>query len=345
MRPKLSTGLLLGSVAATSLVLAGCASPGGSPAADGDLLQVVASTNVYGDIASRVGGDLVEVTSIITGQTQDPHSYEASARDQLALAKADLVIENGGGYDPFIDTLLAGIGTSEPVVVNASEESGLLDGDDVHAEDEGAAADDRAEDEGAAADDRAEDEGDHSADDDAHAHVEGFNEHVWFSFHAMENVAKALADEFGELDPANEATYAENYESFVSDVAALEERSAELRTAADGGGVAVTEPVPVYLLEEIGLVNLTPDAFSEAFEAGADVPPAALQETLALFPAGSVTLLAYNEQTTGPETEQVRGAAEDAGVAVVSFSETMPEDGDYIGWMTDNLAALSDALD
>lgn len=306
MRPKLSTGLLLGSVAATSLVLAGCAAPGGSPASDGDLLQVVASTNVYGDIASRVGGDLVEVTSIITSPAQDPHSYEASARDQLALATADLVIENGGGYDPFIDTLLDGIATAEPVVVNASEASGLLeDGDD---------------------------------------YTEGFNEHVWYSFRAMEGLAKSLADEFGELDADNAAAYDENYDAFAADLDALEEQAAGIRSTTQGQGVAVTEPVPVYLLEEVGLVNLTPDAFSEAFEEGADVPPAALQETLALFPAGSVSLLAYNEQTTGSETEQVREAAEDAGVAVVSFSETMPEDGDYIGWMTDNLDALSDAF-
>ncbi len=328
MRTKLSTGLLLGSVAATSLVLAGCASPSDSPAAGGDLLRVVASTNVYGDIASRVGGDLVDVTSIITGPTQDPHSYEASARDQLALAKADLVIENGGGYDPFIDTLLAGITTSEPVVVNASEVSGLLDGADEHADDEGAD------------DDQAADE--NGTDDDAH--IEGFNEHVWYSFHGMESLAEALAAEFGALDPANEAVYVENYESFIGELAGLEERAAELRTSVEGTGVAVTEPVPVYLLDEIGLVNLTPDAFSEAFEQGADVPPATLRETLELFSAGSVSLLAYNEQTTGPETEQVRGAAEEAGVAVVSFSETMPEDGDYIGWMTDNLDALSQAL-
>lgn len=341
MRTKLSTGLLLGSVAATSLVLAGCAAPADSPGADIDLLQVVASTNVYGDIASRIGGDRVEVTSIITGQSQDPHSYEASARDQLALAKADLVVENGGGYDPFIDTLLAGIATADPVVVNASEVSGLLDAGEAPGDDDTHAGDDSHAGEAAAEDDHAEDNGaDHASDD----HVAGFNEHVWYSLHAMENLAKVLADEFGDLDPANGAEYAANYESFVSDLAVLEERAAELRSSVDGGGVAVTEPVPGYLLEEVGLVNLTPDAFSEAFEEGSDIPPAALQETLALVEAGSVSLLAYNEQTTGPETEQVRAAAEDAGVAVVSFSETMPENASYIDWMTDNLEALADAL-
>ena len=45
-------------------------------------------------------------------------------------------------------------------------------------------------------------------------------------------------------------------------------------------------------------MNRTPEAFSEAIEEGTDVPPAVLQETLALFSDGSVALLAYNEQTS-----------------------------------------------
>jgi len=54
--------------------------------------------------------------------------------------------------------------------------------------------------------------------------------------------------------------------------------------------------------------------------------------------------LAYNEQTASPETERVRLAAEDAGLPVVSFTETLPEGADYIEWMTSNLDALSEAL-
>jgi zinc/manganese transport system substrate-binding protein len=73
-------------------------------------LQIVASTNIWGDIASTVGGELVEVTSIINTSSQDPHSYEASARDQLAFNKADLIITNGGGYDDFADKLAEGAG-------------------------------------------------------------------------------------------------------------------------------------------------------------------------------------------------------------------------------------------
>jgi zinc/manganese transport system substrate-binding protein len=68
-----------------------------------------------------------------------------------------------------------------------------------------------------------------------------------------------------------------------------------------------------------------------------------LQQTLATFADGTATVLVYNEQTTGPETEKVLAAAENNGVAVVPVTETMPADTDYVGWMGDNLTALEAA--
>src|SRR5690606_27552743 len=80
----------------------GSAAPGGGPA------PVVTSTNVYGDVARRIGGDKVEVTSFISDPAQDPHSFEAGTRARLAVSRAAIVIRNGGGYDDFMDTLLKG---------------------------------------------------------------------------------------------------------------------------------------------------------------------------------------------------------------------------------------------
>jgi zinc/manganese transport system substrate-binding protein len=92
--------------ALSALTLAACA-----PAStQSDKFQIVASTNVWGDVAKQVGGDLVEVTSLIDNANKDPHSYEATARDQLAIEKADLVVSNGGGYDDFIEKLSAAAG-------------------------------------------------------------------------------------------------------------------------------------------------------------------------------------------------------------------------------------------
>ena len=103
---------MLAAFAGLGLALTACAPTAGSSrgtAADG-VVDVVASTSVYGDIVSSIGGDKVRVGSIINRTSQDPHSYEASTQDKLAVSKAELVVENGGGYDAFIDTLATDTG-------------------------------------------------------------------------------------------------------------------------------------------------------------------------------------------------------------------------------------------
>jgi zinc/manganese transport system substrate-binding protein len=320
MRLNTPRAALVGTIAISALALSGCAAS--TPAESSTGLSVVASTNVYGSIAEAIGGDLVTVTSIITSAAQDPHSFEASAQDQLALSKADLVIENGGGYDPFIDTLLDAA-SSKASVVNAAEESGLLEGDEGHNEGSEEGADD---------------------DHEGHDHIEGFNEHVWYSFHGVEHVAEAIAEQLSDLDADNAATYEKNLAAFTAQIEKLETAAEALKPATTGLGVAITEPVPLYLLEEAGFTNKTPEAFSEAIEEGTDVAPAVLASTLDLFGTGEVALLAYNSQTASPETEQVRAAAEANDVPVVEFTETMPDGADYVSWMTDNLDAISAAV-
>ena len=107
--------------AATVAALTGCSA--GSAADDGKV-RVVASTNVYGDIASTIAGDAVEVTALMSDPAQDPHSFEASAQSQLAVSKADILIENGGGYDDFMDTLRTGSKNTRATVLNVVDLSG-----------------------------------------------------------------------------------------------------------------------------------------------------------------------------------------------------------------------------
>ncbi len=97
--------------------LTGCSSE--EPAESGKV-KVVSSLSVWGDLANYIGGDLVEVTNLVNDPSQDPHSYEATARDQLALSNAELVIANGGGFDPFIDGLLANL-DSKPVLLKVED--------------------------------------------------------------------------------------------------------------------------------------------------------------------------------------------------------------------------------
>ncbi|TXN29245.1 metal ABC transporter solute-binding protein, Zn/Mn family [Lacisediminihabitans profunda] len=285
--------------AAIAVVISGCSAP--SPTATGGPVRVVASTNVYGDIAKQVGGDRVRVDSIIDNPAQDPHSFEAGAQVQLAISKANLVIENGGGYDDFVGTLLKGANNADATVLNATTISGYHQGG-------------------------------------------SFNEHLWYDFPTVKRVVAKLVSTLSSLDPAGAETFAANGTTLDKQLGVLEAGEASLKSSNQGAGVAITEPVPLYLLEASGLSNKTPAAFSEAIEQGTDVSPVVLRQTLALFTTHAVKLLAYNEQTSSAETEQVRTAAKRAGVAVVSFTETLPSGTSYLRWMTGNLAALKAAL-
>ncbi len=108
--------------------------------------------------------------------------------------------------------------------------------------------------------------------------------------------------------------------------------------------MSYTEPVPGYLFDAMGLDNVTPEAFAEAIEEGDDVPPAALNDTLKLFTGKQVRLLAVNEQTSSPETEQVQKAAEQADIPVVGVTETLPKGEDYVSWQQANIDEITGAL-
>src|SRR5439155_11680840 len=92
-------------VVAVSLLLAGCLVGTGALGRRGKP-SVVAAENFWGSLAAQLGGDRVEVTSIIRNPNADPHDYEPTAADARSMASAQLVIVNGMGYDPWAHRLL-----------------------------------------------------------------------------------------------------------------------------------------------------------------------------------------------------------------------------------------------
>jgi len=99
---KTATAVL--ALAAAALSMTACSS---SVHHDPRTVEVVAAENFWGDIVGQIGGSHVRVTSIIDDPNTDPHEYESSAKDAVGIARAQLVVENGLGYDDFIGKLLA----------------------------------------------------------------------------------------------------------------------------------------------------------------------------------------------------------------------------------------------
>jgi zinc/manganese transport system substrate-binding protein len=292
-------------VLAVALACAACGSAsGGGTTSSGSAgaVSVVASTDVYGDITSSIAGGAVTVTSIISNPNQDPHSYEANAKTQREISKAALIIENGGGYDDFVDSMRRAAG-SKAAVLNAVDISGQK------------------------------------------ASVgKDLNEHVWYDFPTVLALIDQIVSHLTILLPADAATFTANASELSDQIKALVAQEATIKALHSGQGAAITEPVPLYMLTACGLVNKTPRGFSEAIEDGSDVSVRDLQDTLTLLRDKEVKLLAYNEQTSSPETQKVLAAAKSAGVGVVPVTETLPAGTHYVGWMTSNLAAIQAAL-
>ncbi|MBF0817111.1 metal ABC transporter substrate-binding protein [Microbacterium paludicola] len=325
--------VLASALALPGLVLAGCSSAGADAdaggAAEGSGFSIVASTSVYASLVSELVGDAAEVTAIVDSPTQDPHSYEATARDQLAVQEADLVVLNGGGYDPFMEQLADEAGVEH--VITAVEYSHEYPGaEDEHAEDEHA--------EGEATEEA------HDHEHEGHDHIEGFNEHVWYDPYAMADLVEALGAELGELLPDAGADIQASQEDLLADIEGLEASLEGI--AADHGGAHAffTEPVGGYLAEAAGLEDATAEGFAEAVEEGQDVPPATLLAALDAIEGGEIDVLITNTQTAGAETQRVIDAAGEAGVPVVEYAETLPEGETYVSWMTANAEALEQAL-
>ena len=81
------------------------------------VVNVVAAENFYGNIVSQIGGDAVNVTSVMSDPNVDPHEYESNVEDAKAIADADLVVENGAGYDDWMDKLLSASPNASRVVL------------------------------------------------------------------------------------------------------------------------------------------------------------------------------------------------------------------------------------
>src|ERR1700676_4748575 len=106
-------------LAAAGLLLAGCGGSTSSPASSSvGKLKVTAAENFWGSIASQLGGSKVAVGSVIVSPSTDPHSYEPTASDGVSMARSQMAIVNGLGYDAWASTLLDANPSSSRVVLN-----------------------------------------------------------------------------------------------------------------------------------------------------------------------------------------------------------------------------------
>lgn len=116
------------------ILVTGCALPAKPSSVDSQgKIQVVAAENFYGEVAQAVGGEQVQVTSILQGGVADPHGFEAKADEAKAVSKAQVILYNGLGYDHWMENLIVSTQREGRIeIAVARDVGGHQEGDNVH---------------------------------------------------------------------------------------------------------------------------------------------------------------------------------------------------------------------
>jgi zinc/manganese transport system substrate-binding protein len=122
----LRTKLTAVALAASTALLAAACSPGSSGAPAGTIAAVGAE-NEYANVIAQIGGKYVHVTAIESNPNSDPHSFEASPSIAQQVSSAQLVVQNGVGYDTFMNKIEAASPSTARKVVDVQSLLGLPD--------------------------------------------------------------------------------------------------------------------------------------------------------------------------------------------------------------------------
>jgi zinc/manganese transport system substrate-binding protein len=283
-------------------------------------VNVVVSVDQWGDIVSELGGECAKVKTVLASSAVDPHDYEPSPSDAAAFQDAQLVVVNGGHYDEWAAKLAAGSAPNAPVI-DALE----LGGGEAGHEGEG--------------------QGHEGHEGEEHADEAGTNPHVWYSPTAVTAVADAVTAEFAKLAPDAAGYFDQRRADFTETLKPYDELIDKIKANASGKTYAATESVFDDMAAAVGLTNRTPEGYALASANETDPSPADFDAFLRLLGDRGVDVLIYNTQTEGSVPEQIRAAAEQAGVSVVDVTETVPPGTEtFEAWQVDQLNALAKAL-
>jgi zinc/manganese transport system substrate-binding protein len=286
-------------------VLAGCGGSSSDGSASAGQIAAVAAENEYANVIEQIGGKYVKVTAIESNPNTDPHTFEASPSVAQAVSAAKLLIENGVGYDTYMEKIEAASGgagsSSQRLVINVQKLLGLPESTP--------------------------------------------NPHLWYKRETMPAVAKALVSDLSALDPAHAAYFQENAKKFEESLRPWYTAITEFKAAYPNVPVATTEPVGDYMLEAAGTKNMTPFTLQAAIMNGTDPAPQDVTLQDSLFTQHKVKVFVYNQQVTDTLTNSFRELALKEGIPVVGVYETMPVPGyDYQSWMLAEVKALERAV-
>jgi ABC-type Zn uptake system ZnuABC Zn-binding protein ZnuA len=278
------------------------------PREEGEKLKVVATTNIVGDVVSKVGGDLIDLTTLL-GAGVDPHSYVPTPAHIAAIHDAHVVFANGAGLEENLEETLESAGGGAVKVP-------LSDGLELrHAEDPS--------------------HGEH-AEDDPHVWLDVQNVSYWTEI--VSQALSVLDPDHAEVYSANAAAYSRELEELdawvVAQMATIPEANRRLVTNHPALGYFADR----YGLEQLGAVYpVSPSSEPSAQEI------AALEDAIRQYDVPAV----FTESTVNPRLAQ-QVAQDTGVKLVALYTGSLGEPGSgvesYLALIRFNVEAITAAL-
>ncbi len=171
----------------------------------------------------------------------------------------------------------------------------------------------------------------------------GDNPHLWYLPSSMPALAQAVHTFLLQTDPAHQAEYRVYLVDFLKSLAQIDAKIVALRAKYQGLPIAATEPIFDYMAQAIGLQNRH-QRLQLAVMNGTEPSAADFAAFADDLMQRRIKLLIYNRQTSPPIAQRLLALAQQAGIAVLEVTETLPVGLSYQAWMLAQLDELDHAL-
>lgn len=283
-------------------------------------------------VADRISGELADVRNVIPAGVE-PHDYEPTAKDIVAMSAADVFVYNGNGLEQWVENALNNFDTSQMIVVKATEGIELLPADEhEHGHGHGDDHDEHAAHEGPG----------HNHDEESHiGHDHGeFDPHVWLDLTLLVKQAELIKKAMSEADPSNTEAYQKNYESLEADLLALDQQFAEMVSDAKRHEFVVSHRAFSYLAERYGLEQISISGLSPDVEP----TPSRLKALIEYVKAKEINYILF-ETLVSPKVAEVIARETGAKTATLNpleglTKEELDNGEDFLSIMQANLETL-----
>ncbi|TKI57991.1 zinc ABC transporter substrate-binding protein [Brevibacillus antibioticus] len=267
-------------------------------------------------VAKRIGGDHVEVTNLVPAGVE-PHDFEPTAKDMVALSGADIFAYNGSGLELWVEKAVTNLDKNKTTIINATEGLELI----------------RA----------SEHEGEEHSEEAGHDHGD-LDPHVWLDPMQLKAQAEKVKNTLVQKDQAHATDYEKNYTQLATDLEQLDKEFKDMVTQAPKKEFMVSHSAFSYMAKRYGLEQVAISGVNPSDEPSTTE----LKSLVEHVKEHNISYVLF-ETLVSPKVAEV--IAKEAGVKTATLNplEGLTEDDvaagrDYLSIMRDNMNTLKTAL-